>query len=421
MCANKCSDNYRKQTPHLSRPNKQLILTLCCLYLVQGIPIGLLFHAVPTILRASNLSLQAIAMVSLAGLFWALKFLWASVIDNYWIKGIGRRKSWIIPMQLLMAAAVFSLSMVTIDPESIHIVIVILAMMSFAGSTQDIATDGFAVENSHKDYLGLINTIQMSGILIGLLISGPLTLVLFEQIGYQTTCMVLASLIIIALLPIVLWKENSDNIKRVKKASIKRFFVTPFATPSLILCSFATVYGVVILAISKFILVDLGWSMTKIGMLTGVAHLMMMLLGCMIAGIMIKRWGYRFILTSGLFMVILGGGLWTAIIQASFIYEWLIWLTTLIVGLGMGFVAVSTYTYSMRFAQQTDQPGTNVAVFQSVQTLCEIVFSSIAISLAGILGYSFVFAAGSCIALLCLIALFKFRYYSHFKQQLTRL
>ncbi|MGP5150708.1 MFS transporter [Vreelandella alkaliphila] len=410
----------QKQLSPSSGPGKKLIVILFCLYLTQGLPMGLVFHAVPTLLRSSQLSLEMTAMVPLAGLFWALKFLWSPFVDNHCIARIGYRKSWIIPMQLLMAGSIYCLSFIEIDEASLFSLMIFLAIMSFAGSTQDIATDGFAAENSQSDYLGLINTIQMSGILVGLLVAGPLALVLFEYLGYHHTYIALSVLVLLSLLPVLFWSEKVrvGQRHRAEKASLRLFFRTPLATSSLVLCSLVTVYGVVILAISRFILVDGGWSMTEIGTLTGVAHLMMMLVGCLFASVVIQWRGYRFTLAAGLVMVLFGGGLWLCLAQALISANWFVWMSALVVGLGMGLVAVSTYTYTMRFSQRTPQPGTNIAIFQSTQTLCEIVFSSIATYVAGSLGYSVVFVAGSCLALLCLVALFKLRYYAHFNQQL---
>ena len=70
----------QKQLSPSSGPGKKLIVILFCLYLTQGLPMGLVFHAVPTLLRSSQLSLEMTAMVPLAGLFWALKFLWSPFV-----------------------------------------------------------------------------------------------------------------------------------------------------------------------------------------------------------------------------------------------------------------------------------------------------------------------------------------------------
>nr|WP_267135997.1 MFS transporter [Vibrio sp. J1-1] len=394
--------------------NNTLILIICCLYFVQGIPIGLTFHAIPTLLKSLGLPLEVISMVPLAGIFWAIKFLWAPFVENHWLKSVGRRKSWIIPIQLTMVATLIALAMVTVSEQTLMLVTLLLATISILGSTQDIATDGLAADHTDKSDLGLVNAIQVSGIIIGILLSGPLAMVAFEQVGYQISMLLLAAIVFTALIPVLLWREPKVlHVTENTKASLIKFFKTPRAISTLILCSCATLCGVIILALSKFILVDLTWSMSEVGLLTGVGHLLVMLLGCLLASRFIKKHGYRVTLLIGLTMVMLGGCLWVIIVQQRFDEAWAIWPTSVVTGFGMGFVAVSTYTYSMRFSQQTSQPATNIAFFQGTQTFGEIVFSAAATSLSGAAGYSIALLIGEVLALMCFLALFKLQHYHH--------
>ncbi len=409
-------NNHNISENHQLKPkrNNALILVICCLYFVQGIPIGLTFHAIPTLLKSLGLPLELISMVPLAGIFWAIKFLWAPFVENHWLASVGRRKSWIIPTQLAMCATLIALAMVTVSEQMLMLVTLLLATISILGSTQDIATDGLAADHTEKSDLGVVNAIQVSGIIIGMLLSGPFAMVAFEQVGYQTSMLSLAVIAFTALIPVLRWQEPKvQRVTENTKASLINIFKTPRAISTLILCSCATLCGVIILALSKFILVDLAWSMSEVGLLTGVGHLLVMLLGCFSAGSFIKKHGYRVTLLIGLTMVMLGGCLWIAIVQQRLDEAWAIWPTSVIVGFGMGFVAVSTYTYSMRFSQQTSQPATNIAFFQGTQTFGEIVFSSAATSLSGIAGYSIALGIGEVIALLCFLALLKLSYYRH--------
>ncbi|WED23340.1 MFS transporter [Vibrio sp. JC009] len=407
------------------QPSFKFILTLCGLYLVQGLPMGLAFNSIPTLLRTLGFALEDVGMIQIAGIFWALKFLWSAQVDNYWCSRIGKRKTWIIPMQLTIAIAIFLLSFVSVEQSSIPTLSCILVLISFAGATQDIATDGFAAENSQVKHLSLINTIQMCGVLSGMLIAGPFTLALFEKFGFSVTCQGLSLLVVLAMTPIIFWPETRNEHSTHssnsgvhtdlagKQASLRRFWRTPNAKSSLLLCSLTTVNGVMILGLIRFVLTDRNWSMTDIGVITGIAYIIMTILGCLIARPVLNSRGFKFTLATGLCMVILGGGLWAVIAQTMYTPTSVIWMAALIVGLGMGLVTVSTYTYTMRFSQKTSQPGTNIATFQSAQTLNEIIFTSVATALASTLGYSMVFILGNCIELLCLITLLKHKYYEH--------
>src|SRR5262249_54585168 len=69
-------------------------------YFSQGLPFGFFTQALPILLRKQGASLGAIGLTTLLALPWALKFLWAPAVDRYALPHVGRRKSWIVPLQI---------------------------------------------------------------------------------------------------------------------------------------------------------------------------------------------------------------------------------------------------------------------------------------------------------------------------------
>lgn len=65
------------------------------------IKIGLALGSVPFLLR-EHLSYGHLAIFALAGYPYSLKLLWSPIVDSCFFENIGRRKSWIIPMQLVI-------------------------------------------------------------------------------------------------------------------------------------------------------------------------------------------------------------------------------------------------------------------------------------------------------------------------------
>lgn len=76
------------------------IALLLVLYTLQGIPMGLA-GSLPVILKERGIGFADLALLSLASLPFSLKLLWAPLVDSVFIKSIGRRKSWLIPVQFL--------------------------------------------------------------------------------------------------------------------------------------------------------------------------------------------------------------------------------------------------------------------------------------------------------------------------------
>ena len=82
----------------LPRQDRRNFLLLVLLYFLQGIPMGLATGSVPFLLK-EHLSYGQIGVFSLASYPYSLKLLWSPIVDAIWSPKIGRRKSWILPIQ----------------------------------------------------------------------------------------------------------------------------------------------------------------------------------------------------------------------------------------------------------------------------------------------------------------------------------
>lgn len=83
----------------LPEKDRKNFLLLVLLYFLQGIPMGLAGGSVPFLLK-SHLSYGQIGVFSLASYPYSLKLLWSPIVDAVWSRRIGRRKSWILPVQM---------------------------------------------------------------------------------------------------------------------------------------------------------------------------------------------------------------------------------------------------------------------------------------------------------------------------------
>ncbi|EJW84401.1 hypothetical protein WUBG_04689, partial [Wuchereria bancrofti] len=69
---------------------------LTFLYLLQGIPLGLI-AAIPLVLSSKHVSYGQQAIFSFAHWPFSVKLLWAPIVDSVYWRRIGRRKSWMVP------------------------------------------------------------------------------------------------------------------------------------------------------------------------------------------------------------------------------------------------------------------------------------------------------------------------------------
>lgn len=84
----------------LSDQDRRNFLVLVLLYFLQGIPMGLATGSVPFLLK-THVSYSEIGVFSLASYPYSLKLLWSPIVDSIWSPKLGRRKSWILPIQTL--------------------------------------------------------------------------------------------------------------------------------------------------------------------------------------------------------------------------------------------------------------------------------------------------------------------------------
>lgn len=140
------------------REDLRAILLLMLLYLLQGIPLGVA-SSVQYMLRTRHIGYKQQAIFSLSDWPYSLKLFWAPIVDSVFFKRVGRRKSWLGPVQVLIAIALWLLSLEVGDllgPENgdkeINVILLALIFftLTFLAATQDIVVDGWALNMLSK-------------------------------------------------------------------------------------------------------------------------------------------------------------------------------------------------------------------------------------------------------------------------------
>lgn len=127
------------------------IAVLLFLYTLQGFPMGL-SSTLDLMLQELNLPFEKQAIFGFITLPFSLKLLWAPIVDSVYLPSVGRRKSWLIPVQLLLGLLLlFSARMLpqllaieehtsdTIAEPKIYTLTALFIVFYFLAATQDIA------------------------------------------------------------------------------------------------------------------------------------------------------------------------------------------------------------------------------------------------------------------------------------------
>lgn len=130
---------------------------LIFLYLLQGLVIGLFLDTMQVILK-KKLSYVEVGTFLLCSYPFSLKILWSPLVDSYYFKKIGLRKSWIIPSQFLAGILLYYLGINVnnfLEENKIFHMSVIATIIMFLVATQDIAVDGWGLSLCGKEVIKL--------------------------------------------------------------------------------------------------------------------------------------------------------------------------------------------------------------------------------------------------------------------------
>jgi MFS transporter, PAT family, beta-lactamase induction signal transducer AmpG len=166
---------------------------LTALYFVQGMPFGFQATALPTYLRLQGISVLALSFLQVLALPWMLKFFIAPFVDRFGSPRIGRRKSWILPMQAGLSVTCAAAAFVPV-PGALPVLLGLVFVMNLFAATQDIAVDGFAADSLSAEELGFGNAAQVAGYKLGMITGGGLLVWASDYIGLRGLFLSMAAL-----------------------------------------------------------------------------------------------------------------------------------------------------------------------------------------------------------------------------------
>jgi MFS family permease len=267
---------------------------LASLYFSQGLPLGFFSQAVPVMLRKGGFSLSQIGLTSLLAMPWALKFLWAPLVDRYSLPNVGRRKSWIVPLQ---AAAVVTLGVVAVTRANEHFGLLLASVfvLNLIAATQDIATDGYAVEMLTPKERGFGNGVQVAGYRVGMIVGGGALLIVFDKLGASLTFAAMAAMVALMTLPVLVTKEPPTRraVEGSSSRALRQFFKRPGVGAILLLIVVYKVGDAFATGMLRPLLADLDLGLAEIGWLLGTVGFVAGLLGALCGGALVNRLGRK--------------------------------------------------------------------------------------------------------------------------------
>jgi MFS family permease len=378
---------------------KLAFLTL--LYFAQGLPFGFQSVALPVYLYQQGASLGVVGLVGLLALPWAFKALWAPLVDRS-----RARKPWILAMQVALALSAISAALLPDGELGLWMLCGLVLVMNLFAATQDIATDGLAVDLLAADEVGAGNAAQVVGYKLGMITGGGLLAWASGTIGWSGLFLVMAGLMTAVALVTVAAPERTPRAKGPSPPTLHEILAALLRAlrrpGGILLVAFLVVYKLgesASDAMWKPFLVDAGLTAPEIGRIVGTWGMIASVGGSLFGGLLAMRLRLRAALAVALTLrlVSLGLRVWVAW-QGQPTVD-LLTLTTCVEEIGGG--ALTTVCFALMMVNVDPRIGaTHYTVLATIEVQGKAPGHIASGFLAMSFGFLWVFSAGALLSLL---------------------
>ena len=347
---------------------------LICVFtgFTSGMPLYVLIQLVPAWLKDGGVSLTEIGLFALVGIPYAWKFAWAPLMDRWIPPFLGRRRGWMLICQL---ALLFSIGILgAFEPARSTWLIAWLAVaVAFFSASQDVAVDAYRREILPDSELGLGNAIHVQAYRISGLIPGALALVLADILPWSSVFWITASFMAVGVVMTLAVTEPGSELPT--GTGLREAILNPFAEyvtrrgwgGVLLVLGFMFLYKLgdnMATALATPFYIDIGFSMTQIGLVAKNAALWPAIFGGLAGGLIMLRLGInRALWLFGIVQVVSILGF--ALLASS---GPVVWLLAVVIGFEYLGVGLGTAAFTAFIARETSRTyaATQFALFTAL-------------------------------------------------------
>ena len=345
------------------------VLTLCALYVAQGIPWGFITVTFVTFLAGEGVGAGELALLlTLGTLPWSVKFLWGPVIDRFQYPKMGRRRPWVLIAQLGMIISLSAMLFIPDPTSDLTVIATMFLIYNIFTSLQDVSTDALAVDVLKPHELEKVNSYMFTAKAVGGIIGGAGLGTIIGFVGIKGAIFLqIPILVIIMLVPLFMterpgeklfpWSEDSDlpfwedveekrDIKDII-SDVKTAFSLRSAQLGIGLSLVMSLSFFMIPVLPLLFVRELGWSEEQFNATKGGLILVVTMIGYMIGGQLGKRFGGKLIIIYSALGAAILNLIWglSEPMWGSELFMMSIWCLHTI---AWAMVAINTYSLMMR-------------------------------------------------------------------------
>ncbi|MGA2026227.1 MAG: AmpG family muropeptide MFS transporter [Syntrophobacteraceae bacterium] len=272
------------------------VLSLIGLGFSSGLPLALTASTLQAWLVSEKVDLSIVGAFSLVGLPYALKVFWAPLMDRFSPPWLGRRRGWIVSIQILLAVAILFLG--CSSPGSFPAYVGLAALVTaFLSASQDIAIDAYRADVLRETELGPGAATAVVGYRSAILVSGALALILSDHVPWRTVYSLMAAVMLVNTLFTLAAPEPEIRVtppKSLKEAvwgPLTGYFKRSGAVEMLFFILIYRLGNVMAGAMTTPFLLDIGFSRSDVGMVNKVFGLISTIVGTLVGGSIVSKIG----------------------------------------------------------------------------------------------------------------------------------
>jgi len=318
-----------------------------------GVPLMLTLSVLQAWMKQEGVDLSVIGAMSLVGIPYTIKFLWAPILDRFTLPFLGRRRGWLLLIQIALMFTIAAMALLHPARNPMWVAIAAL-IVAFFSASQDIVVDAYRREDLTDAELGLGSALYVNGYRFGLLIVSGGGLILADRIGFSAVYLVMSLCMIPGILTTAKTPEPPliqgapSTMKEAVWLPLKDFFSRNGAMAILAFILLYKIGDTMATAMTVPFFLDIGFTNSEIGTIVKLFGFWAIVAGAFLGGVILLRIGiYQGLWLFGIFQAVSTAGL---MILASVGYS-VSFLAMVIIGenlaSGMGTSAYTAFMASM--------------------------------------------------------------------------
>lgn len=264
----------------------------------SGLPLFLTSKTLQAWMTVENVDLTAIGLFSLVGVPYSLKFLWSPLLDWFTLPFLGRRRGWLIAIQigLLIALACMALQQ---PKQALQLLAINAVAIAFLSATQDIAADAYRTDILEQLEMGAGAAVFVLGYRIALLLTGSLALILADIIPWSSVYLLMAVGMVLGITATLFAPEPKEisppeSLSAAVILPFREFIQRQGVVQAILTLLFIVLYKLgdsFVNNMSTSFLLKTGFSQTDIGAIQGGMGLIATIVGILAGGAFLSKIG----------------------------------------------------------------------------------------------------------------------------------